>query len=74
MQKVSEDNYKKALFHARSQLNAIWAFAMCYGLDEQVKQGVEDSMKVVEQFSMVVRGKDIPIKVLDKPRRRATQP
>ena len=73
IQKISEEQYKKALFHARTQLNAIWNFANCYGLNDMVSGAIEESMKIIEQFGMVVRGKDIPIKVLDKPKRRATE-
>jgi hypothetical protein len=70
--KISEEQYQKALFHARSQLAAIWNFANCYGLNNGVEQAIDESMKIVEQFGMVVRGKDIPIRVLDEPKSRIT--
>jgi hypothetical protein len=73
VQKIPESDYKKAIFHTSSQLNAIWNFARCYGLDNDVNQALEETLKVVEQFGMVVRGKDIMIKVLDKPKRRVTE-
>ncbi len=73
MEKIPEDNYKKALFHLRTQFNAVWNFANCHGLNEGVAQGIEESIKLCEQFAMVTRGKDIPIKVRDTPKKRATE-
>ena len=73
MEKIPENQYNKALFHVRSQLMAIWNFANCYGLNDMVSGAIEESLKICEQFSMVTRGKDIPIRVIDKPKERATQ-
>lgn len=73
MEKIPEEAYKKALFHLRSQLNAVWNFANCYGLNDDVSTAIEESIKLAVQFSMVVRGKDIPIKVREKPRRKPTE-
>ena len=73
MEKIPDDQYKKALFHLRTQLNAVWNFANCYGLNNDVSMGVEESIILTEQFAMVMRGKDIPIKVREAPRRKSTE-
>jgi hypothetical protein len=72
VQKIPEEQYKKAIFHTSSQLNAIWNFARCYGLDNDVNQALEETLKVVEQFGMVVRGVDKPIYVRNIPKPRPT--
>lgn len=71
--KIPQDQYDKALFHFRSQMAAVWNFANCHGLNDKVTEALEASAKLTIQFSQVVRGKDIPIKVTDKPTRRATE-
>ena len=73
MQKIPEEQYQKALFHLRTQLAAVWNFANCYGLNYDVSLGIEETVKLAEQFSMVTRGKDKPIKVVDNPKRRNTE-
>lgn len=71
--KIPEDDYKKALFHLRSQLVAVWNFANCYGLNEDVSIALQETEKLAVKFSQVVRGKDTPIMVRKEPRRRATE-
>ncbi len=73
MEKITQDDYDKAMFQLRSQLNAVWNFANCYGLNDDVKLANEESIKLAEQFSMRTRGKDVPIKVRNTPRRKLTE-
>ena len=71
--KISQEGYDKALFHLRSQLNAVWNFANCHGLNYKVPIAIEDSIKLTEQFSKVMQGEDIMIKVREKPSRKPTE-
>lgn len=73
MDKIPQESYDKALFQARSQMNAIWNYTKCYGLQENFDEAINETMKIVELFAMRVRGKDVPIKVRDKPRRKPTE-
>ena len=70
--KIPDDAYKKALFHLRSQLMAVWNFANCYGLNNDVTIALQETEKLAIKFSQVVRGKDTPIIVRKEPRRRVT--
>jgi len=72
MNKIPESEYKKALGQVRMQLNGIMNCFRCYGMDSDVDSAQEEIMVIVEQFGMRVRGKDIPIKVREVPRRRPT--
>ena len=73
MEKIPEEQYKKALFQARTQIDACWSHTKCHGLQEDFPGALEETMKIVEQFAMRVRGKDIPIKVREIPRRKPTE-
>ena len=72
-QKIPDDQYQKALFHLRSQLSAVWNFANCYGLNRDVEIALKETELLTIQFSQVVRGKDKPIKVIERPKRRPTE-
>ena len=69
---MTDDQYKKALFHLRSQIDGIMNTFRCYGMQEDVNSAVSELVKIAELFSMVTRGKDIPIEVIKEPRRRIT--
>jgi hypothetical protein len=71
--RVPEEVYQKALTQLRFQLNGIMNTYCCYGLDGYVPGTIEEIVKLAEQFAMRVRGKDVPIKVIDKPKRRVTE-
>ena len=71
--RVDDESYRKALGQFRLQLNGIMNNFRCYGLDDDVDGACEEIIKLAEQFSMRTRGKDTPIKVRDKPRRRPTE-
>jgi len=70
-QKIEQKKYNKLLFQARGQYIAILNVFNCYGLNPYVDIAVEECLKVAENFAMAVRGKDIPIHILGKPKRRA---
>lgn len=70
---MSEDQYNKLLFQLQGQFIAILNVFNCYGLDSAVTQAVGECVKVAENFGMAVRGKDAPIHILHKPKRRATE-
>lgn len=71
--KIPQDQYDKALGQFKLQLGAIMNCFRVYGLDHDVDMASVEITKLTELFAMRVRGKDIPIKVRDKPRRRATE-
>ncbi len=73
MDKISEEEYQKALGQFRLQLNGIMNNFRCYGLQDDVDGACEEIIKLAELFSMRTRGKDIPIKVRGEPRRRPTE-
>ncbi len=61
------------LFQTRGQFDAILNVFRCYGLNPHVEDAVEECMKITENFGMAVRGKDKPVGILDKPKKRATE-
>ncbi len=67
--KVSEESYRKALGQFSLQLLGIMNCFRCYGMDNDVDGAVDEIITLAEQFAMRVRGKDIPIRVRDVPRR-----
>ena len=71
--RIPEESYKKLVFQAKSQYGAILNVFRCYGLDPYVDQAIGECMKVAENFAMAVRGKEKPIHILDKPKKRATE-
>ncbi len=73
MEKIPEEQYKKALGQFRLQLGGIMNCFRCYGLENDVDGVIPEIVKLAEQFAMRVRGKDIPIMVRSKPRRRPTE-
>ncbi len=73
MEKISQELYDKAVGQFRLQLGGIMNCFRCYGLDQDVDGACEEIIKLAEQFSMRTRGKDIPIHVREKPRRRPTE-
>ncbi len=69
--RISDDQYNKLLFQLRGQYIGILNVFSCYGMDAFVGQAIDECVKVAENFAMAVRGKDAPIHILDKPKRRA---
>ncbi len=68
--RIPQDEYNKAVGQFRLQLNGIMNCFRCYGLDQDVDGAIAEIVMLAEQFGMRVRGKDTPIKVRDKPRRK----
>ena len=73
MEKIPEEEYMKALGQFRLQLGGIMHCFRCYGMEQDVDGAIPEIVKLAEQFSMRVRGKDVPIMVRSKPRRRPTE-
>ena len=73
MNKIPEEQYSKLVFQLRGQYIAILNVFNCYGMNSDVLQAVEECVKVAENFAMAVRGKDKPIHIMSKPKRRATE-
>jgi len=71
--RISEDAYRKLVFQLRGQYMAILNVFRCYGLDPHVDQAIDECVKVAENFGMAVRGKNKPIHILDKPKKKATE-
>jgi hypothetical protein len=61
--KVPKEQYDKALFHLRGELLDVLEPLRKYGQDPYVDGTIEQIIELAEKFSMVVRGKDIPIKI-----------
>ena len=68
--KISDDAYAKLCFQAKGQLNAIMNTFDCYGMGMYIPPAVVEQMMVLENFGMIIRGKEIPIHILDKPKER----
>ena len=73
MEKIPQEAYDKALGQFRLQLNGIMNCFRCHGMQEDVDGAMVEITRLAEQFSMRTRGKDIPIKVRDVPRRKPTE-
>jgi len=71
--KLPEKDYRKAIGQFKLQLNGIMNCFRCYGMDADVDSASEEIVRLAEQLGMRVRGKDIPLKVRDNPRRRPTE-
>uniref|UniRef100_A0A6M3LWY3 Uncharacterized protein n=1 Tax=viral metagenome TaxID=1070528 RepID=A0A6M3LWY3_9ZZZZ len=72
-QRIPEASYKKLVFQLRGQYMAILNVFRCYGMQGDVDIAIEECVKVAENFGMALRGKDAPIHILDKPKRRALE-
>ena len=70
--RISEEEYKKAMSQFRMQLNAIWNSCRCHGLQELVAGNIEETMTAGEQLGMRLRGKDQPIMVRSRYSTRPT--
>jgi len=70
--RIADESYRKLVFQMRGQYIAILNVFKCYGLNADVDTAIEECVKVAERFAMAVRGKQGPIHILDKPKRRAT--
>ena len=68
--RIEDDSYAKLQFHLRTQVTAILNVFDCYGMGLYIPQATEECVKLAENFGMAVRGKNIPIDVLDKPKER----
>ena len=73
MDKISQEQYDKALGQLRLQLGGVMNGFRCYGMGDDVDGAITEIVKLTEQFAMRVRGKDVPIKVRDTPRMRPTE-
>ena len=72
-QRIPQEEYDKALGQFRLQLNGIMNCFRCYGLNLDVDGAIGETVKLAELFAMRVRGKEIPIMVRNKPRRKPTE-
>lgn len=68
--RIPQEEYDKAIGQFRLQLNGIMNCFRCYGLDQDVDGAIGEIVMLAEQFGMRVRGKDVPIKVRENPRRK----
>ncbi len=73
MEKIPQEKYDKALGQFRLQLNATMNCFRCYGMEKDVDEACNEIVELTEQFAMRIRGKDIPIGVREKPRRKPTE-
>ena len=73
MEKIPQEQYDKALGQFRLQLGGIMNCFRCYGLSDDVDGAMIEIAKLAELFAMRVRGKDVPIKVREVPRRKPTE-
>jgi hypothetical protein len=70
--KLSSQDYQKAIGQLRLQLNGVMNCFRCYGMKEDVDAAIPEIIKLSEQFARRVSGEDIPILVRDSPKHRPT--
>jgi len=63
----TNDEFNKMMFRTRVQIAGILKPLELYGQKEAVVGAVEAIMEVIDLFGQRVRGKDIPILLIDKP-------
>ena len=63
----SDDEWNKLQFHIRTQINAILNPLRAYGQGIYVDGAIEELMKLIDLITQYIRGKDIMVKVIDKP-------
>ena len=73
MEKIPQEQYDKAFGQFRLQLGGIMNCFRCYGLDQDVDGAMIEIVKLAELFAMRIRGKDVPIRVREIPRRKPTE-
>lgn len=71
--RIPEAQYNKLLFQLRGQYGALLNVFRCYGMQTDVDLAVEECTKLAENFAMAIRGKNKPIHILSKPKRRNTE-
>ena len=64
---LSDDDWNKLQFHIRTQINAILNPLRAYGQGIYVDGAIEELMKLIDLITQYIRGKDIMVKVIDKP-------
>ena len=65
---IADDDYNKILFNTRSQVAGILApMHDMYGQAPFVDGAIDQIMDLIELSWQRIRGKDIPIKVIDRP-------
>ena len=69
---IPAEEYKKLVFQLRGQFMAILNCFRCYGLEPYVDGAIDECMAVTENFGMIVRGKDMPVHILNKVKPRVT--
>jgi len=67
LDKLPEQEYKKAVGQFRLQLNGVFQPFKLYGLDILIPGAIDEVVELAEQFGMRVRGVDVPI-ILTKQR------
>ncbi len=65
---LSDDEWNKLQFRIRTQLNTILNPLRVYGQSVYVDGAIEEIIKLFDLASQYVRGKDIPVMVLDESR------
>ena len=64
----SDDEYKKIMFSVRTQLDGLLKpLSKMYGQQEIVEGAVKQILVIFDLFGQRIRGKDIPISIIDKP-------
>ena len=71
--RISDNTYKKLMFQLRGQYTAILNVFRCYGMNSEADIAIEECIKLAENFGMAVRGKDSPIHIINKPKRRSME-
>lgn len=73
MIKIEQKKYDKAKGQLKLQLNGVFSCFRCYGLELYIDGAIDECIHLAEQFAMRVRGKDVPIVMKGKARRRPTE-
>jgi reverse gyrase len=70
---LSEDEWNKLQFRTRSQVSAILNPLRAYGQSVFVEGAIEELMVLFDLYGQVIRGKDIPLVVRNKPAPMTTE-
>ena len=58
---LDDGEYKKALFHVRGQLRDVFKVFDLYGQGIFIEGAIEETIQIMEDYGLVVRGVDKPI-------------
>lgn len=70
---LADEDWAKLMFQTRGQVSGILRPLRAYGQGVFVDGAEEEIMKLIDLVTQRVRGKDIPVVVVDKPKPMSTE-